>query len=187
MAERFWVKVNFDGPVSAARPDLGPCWLWTACTNKGGYGSFAFQTTSPKRTELAHRVSFAMQYGFWPPESTDHLCRTRACVNPFHLEDVTPLVNAQRGAYAMQTHCIAGHLFDEANTLNRKRGGRWCRACHRDRTRERTGWDGSPPNGEKTHCPQGHEYTPENTYRIPSTGTRLCRECQRVHSATRTR
>jgi hypothetical protein len=29
-----------------------------------------------------------------------------------------------------------------------------------------------------THCPQGHEYTPENTYRT-SKGTRGCRECGR--------
>lgn len=36
----------------------------------------------------------------------------------------------------------------------------------------------------KTHCPQGHEYTPENTYRIPSSGGRVCRTCKR---ASRTR
>lgn len=29
----------------------------------------------------------------------------------------------------------------------------------------------------KTHCPQGHEYSPENTYVIPSTGGRMCRTC----------
>ena len=31
----------------------------------------------------------------------------------------------------------------------------------------------------KTHCPHGHEYTPENTYRRPGTGRRVCRECAR--------
>lgn len=30
-----------------------------------------------------------------------------------------------------------------------------------------------------THCKQGHEFTPENTYRAPSTGRRGCRACQR--------
>ena len=29
----------------------------------------------------------------------------------------------------------------------------------------------------KTHCPQGHEYTPENTYRQPN-GARICRVCR---------
>jgi hypothetical protein len=33
-------------------------------------------------------------------------------------------------------------------------------------------------NLEKTHCPQGHEYTPENTYWTRS-GSRACRKCQR--------
>lgn len=29
-----------------------------------------------------------------------------------------------------------------------------------------------------TACPQGHEYTPENTYVKPATGTRECRRCR---------
>jgi len=32
----------------------------------------------------------------------------------------------------------------------------------------------------KTHCPQGHEYTPENT--IVKRGRRHCRECNRIRS-----
>ena len=35
---------------------------------------------------------------------------------------------------------------------------------------------GTHRNGRKTHCPQGHEYTPENTYLYPS-GGRGCRAC----------
>jgi hypothetical protein len=31
----------------------------------------------------------------------------------------------------------------------------------------------------KTHCPHGHEYTPENTYLIPS-GGRACRMCKKA-------
>ena|ERR1700694_1946906 len=27
---RFWLKVNQNGPVPEHRPELGPCWVWTA-------------------------------------------------------------------------------------------------------------------------------------------------------------
>jgi len=33
-------------------------------------------------------------------------------------------------------------------------------------------------NAAKTHCPKGHEYTEENTYRYPD-GRRRCRTCNR--------
>jgi HNH endonuclease len=36
----------------------------------------------------------------------------------------------------------------------------------------------------RTHCPQGHEYTPENTYRLPSRpNARYCRACHRLRSS----
>jgi hypothetical protein len=34
-------------------------------------------------------------------------------------------------------------------------------------------------NAAKTHCKNGHEYTGETTYIVPSTGHRQCRRCQR--------
>ena len=37
-------------------------------------------------------------------------------------------------------------------------------------------WRGGHPNARKTHCPQGHEYTPENTYAYEAYGRR-CRTC----------
>ena len=35
---------------------------------------------------------------------------------------------------------------------------------------------------QKTHCPQGHPYDEQNTYRIPGRAHRLCRECRRVRN-----
>lgn len=43
------------------------------------------------------------------------------------------------------------------------------------RTRPGVAWQ-----AKKTHCAQGHEYTPENTYRHPYRNERHCRECGRV-------
>jgi hypothetical protein len=41
-------------------------------------------------------------------------------------------------------------------------------------------------NRFKTHCPRGHEYTPENTYRYGSSRKRHCRTCVfTVYPATR--
>lgn len=34
------------------------------------------------------------------------------------------------------------------------------------------------PNGSKTHCPQGHEYTDENTHL--SNGSRNCKKCRSI-------
>lgn len=41
-------------------------------------------------------------------------------------------------------------------------------------------------NGRKTHCAQGHEYTPDNT-RVGKSGKRYCRACHREDSARRWR
>lgn len=41
-------------------------------------------------------------------------------------------------------------------------------------------------NSKKTHCPQGHEYTPENTYTCKN-NSRYCKECQRVRDRLRWR
>lgn len=37
-------------------------------------------------------------------------------------------------------------------------------------------------NAKVTHCPRGHEYTPENTYRRPNRISRVCRECGKISS-----
>lgn len=41
----------------------------------------------------------------------------------------------------------------------------------------RSGRHASVKEAAKTHCAQGHEYTPENTYTKPRTGHRECRIC----------
>jgi len=38
-----------------------------------------------------------------------------------------------------------------------------------------------------THCAQGHEFTPANTYRRPDFGWRQCRACDRERSRDRMR
>jgi len=139
-ATRFWPKVDKNGPVPEYAPHLGPCWVWTKTPNADGYGQFRGSE------KLAHRMAYVLEVGPIPEGLTiDHLCRVRICVNPSHLEPVTQQENSRRGQgnhYAVATHCIHGHPFDEANTyryFNKSTGKvtRSCRTCGRERMRAR--------------------------------------------------
>jgi hypothetical protein len=94
--ERWWARVNKDGPIPEHRPDLGPCWLWIEPFNWQGYGWFS---NEHGRSVGAHRWGFErfvgpIREGFEP----DHLCRVPACVRFDHLEPVTHQENVQRGS-----------------------------------------------------------------------------------------
>jgi len=142
--ERYWEKVNKNGPVPERRPDLGPCWLWTAGLNGNGYGQF-HDAKPPTESTLAHRRSYTRLVGPVPEGlELDHLCRVRHCVNPSHLEPVTGRTNKLRGngygaRAARKTHCPQGHRLAGANLreYGLKRGFRLCRLCHRDRENAR--------------------------------------------------
>lgn len=127
VVERFWAKVD----------KTEGCWNWTGVLLRG-YGQFAYR----RRMVLAHRFAYELLVGPIPDGLViDHLCRNPRCVNPAHLEPVTPRENVLRGVgpsavHAVKTHCIHGHPFDEANTYIRTRNGtkiRDCRACNRER------------------------------------------------------
>lgn len=75
-------------------PNTG-CWLFTGrWTTGNGYGKLRWG----RRHRVLHRVVFELLVRpLGAGEQLDHLCRTRACANPAHLEPVTPRVNTQRG------------------------------------------------------------------------------------------
>lgn len=72
-----------------------PCWIWQLKTAKTtGYGIARIKG----RDWLAHRWYYEQHVGAIPEGlQIDHLCSQRDCVNPAHLEAVTPLQNARRG------------------------------------------------------------------------------------------
>lgn len=93
---RFWDKVNKNGPISARRPDLGPCWVWTGyIAPRTGYGQFGLKAGV---TRLVHRIAYEMLVGPIPDGMVlDHLCSRRECVAVHHLQPVTPRENIKRG------------------------------------------------------------------------------------------
>lgn len=44
---------------------------------------------------------------------------------------------------------------------------------------------GTHATARRTHCNQGHLWSEENTYIVPSTGYRVCRACARIHDRKR--
>ena len=91
--ERFWSKVNKNGPAPTHRPELGPCWLWTAYTNRDGYGGFQRGRRGAGYV-LAHRLSWELHNGPIPAGlHALHACDVRNCVRPSHLFLGTDLDN----------------------------------------------------------------------------------------------
>jgi len=129
-AQRFWSRVDRNGPAPEVDPALGPCWLWTGAVAADGYACFL-------RDVKAHRFAWELRHGPIPDGLViDHLCRVRHCVNPAHLQPVTNAENILRGegppaVNARKTHCPRGHAFTESNTYRYPDGRRECSTCRR--------------------------------------------------------
>jgi hypothetical protein len=123
---RFMAKVDKDGP--------GGCWLWTGYTEPAtGYAKW--RMPEDKHSTPAHRAAYRMLVGPIPKgKYLDHLCRVRHCVNPDHLEPVTPQTNVDRGLGAKKDECGKGHALSGENLGVRSDGRRYCKACSRLRS-----------------------------------------------------
>ena len=85
--ENFWSKVD--------KKSANECWPWKLMKSKGGYGRLTFQS----KDLTAHRVAYT--FGKGPIEEgmqINHICCSRDCCNPNHLEVVTCKQNLEYAA-----------------------------------------------------------------------------------------
>lgn len=137
--QRFWSKVNKDGSIPVYNPSLGKCWEWLGASIQTGHGVFWLN----QKNIGAHVFAYGQTKGKVPKSlELDHLCRNPPCVNPEHLEAVTPKVNTLRGngaaaINARKTHCKRGHPLGGENLYVNSKGQRICRECTRQYQRGR--------------------------------------------------
>jgi hypothetical protein len=110
-------------------PNTG-CWFWTG----GGdpYPVFWFNGRNISGQEFAHDILGGRPVP--PGWNRDHTCQVKCCVNPEHIEAVTPAENQARKPIKGNQHtyaitCKRGHPKTDEN---RGHNGR-CRACNRAR------------------------------------------------------
>lgn len=170
--QRFWEKV--------IKTDY--CWNWIGANGgKIKHGVFYYE----KKVQGAHRISYQWAKGIIPEGyHIDHLCRNPSCVNPDHLEPVTPRENILRGLGTgannlRKKYCINGHILNKKNIYERNDNFRVCKICSKENRQKLSNLIG--PTRSKNHCINGHEYT-LNNIRINKKGHRICIECHKKTS-----
>lgn len=109
-AERFWAKVDIDGPVMPGMESV--CFEWLAAKNEAGYGLFGVASS---RCRGAHIVAWQFRNGPVPAGGVlDHVCRNPGCVRIDHLRLTDAKGNAENRAGANR------------NNRSGVRGVAWC-------------------------------------------------------------
>lgn len=109
------------------------CWRpWPTHPHSGDYFRFG--------QVPAHRVVFQIYYGY-EPETVDHLCENKWCLNPHHMESVTQGENVARWIqrHRDDVRCANGHEWSKETLYFTPKGHRRCRACRREGMRKYAG------------------------------------------------
>jgi len=105
-AERYWARTV----VSYG------CWGWTGLITPRGYPIF---WVDHHKGIYGHRMAYELHFGPIPAGMhTHHTCENKACVNPWHLEILTPQEHKDRHPQPIPpkpTHCKRGHPLSGDN------------------------------------------------------------------------
>jgi hypothetical protein len=132
----FWERVRKTSPDQ--------CWEWTG--SKNIYGIWCYWHPDGKWVSIeAHRYlwKIILEREIPPGHNVHHVCESKFCVNPDHLELLTDAEHCRR-------HKRTDFFFNLVEI------------------------------GQATHCLNGHEFTPENTYWDRSRKCRKCRTCYKI-------
>lgn len=142
--------------VHASAHSIIGCWIWKGKA-RGDYGRFTYK----RRQAASHRISWILIHGLIPPwdPSVGSLCVRHECDTPMC---INPL------------HLRLGTNLE--NMTDKKTRGR---------ARNFGLTTLIPHQSMKSHCPQGHSYTTENTYLLGN--KRSCRTCRRERDKWRWR
>lgn len=105
--------------------DTTGCHIWTASVDGHGYGQFSLNG----RPRKVHQILWCA-WGLEVPEGLelDHVCKTKRCCNPLHLELVTHQENIRRAYAGKPFRC--GHSNHPSNIYIRPSNGqKRCRIC----------------------------------------------------------
>lgn len=104
------------------------CWLWQKSKSKDGYGWASFKN----KTYQAHRLFYILIKGPIPDGLVlDHVCRCRHCVNPEHLEPVTPQENLKRSVITPLGRGCCLRCGGQFSLIGKTKPQRRCLPCSR--------------------------------------------------------
>ena len=140
LEQRFWKKVDKEGPVPDVEGVDTGCWLWTAGLGaEKGYGYFRFKGVMSR----AHMLTYEESYGAVPEGwHVHHLCEVRICVRPDHLEALSPKEHAAKGNQILKEggRCLLGrHEVSVVGVQKRSDGSSVCAGCRAEAGHPGTG------------------------------------------------